>query len=96
MPDRRKEPRTIPRPFALHWGGGQIVEEALAASPYHQAAIQLLRFDDGSQSLRFCYYDRKGRFQRSPLIVSEDLIPALRASLRASPRLSRLLKRLVG
>jgi len=46
--------------------------------------------------LRFCYYDRKGRFQRSPLIVSEDLIPALRASLRASPRLSRLLKRLVG
>ena len=96
MPDRRKEPRTIPRPFSLHWGGGQIVEEAQAASPYHQAAIQLLRFDDGSQSLRFCYYDRKGRFQRSPLIVSEDLIPALRASLRASPRLSRLLKRVVG
>ncbi len=54
------------------------------------------RFGDGSQSLRFCYYDRKGRFQRSPLIVSEDLIPALRASLRASPRLSRLLKRVVG
>ena len=96
MPHRRKEPRTVPRPFALHWGGGQIVEEVVATSRYHQAAIQLLRFDDGSQSLRFCYYDLQGRFQRSPLIVSEDLIPALRASLRASPRLSRLLKRLVG
>ena len=88
MPDRRKEPRTIPRPFSLHWGGGQIVEEAQAASPYHQAAIQLLRFDDGSQSLRFCYYDRKGRFQRSPLIVSEDLIPALRVTARQSPPLA--------
>jgi len=32
--------------------------------------------------LRFCYYDRKGRFQRNPLIVSEDLIPALRVTAR--------------
>ena len=86
--------RQVPRPFTLHWGKGQIVEEATATTPYHEPAIQLLEFEDGSQSIRFCYYDLRGRFQRSPLMVGAKAIRSLRASLRRHPRLRRLLKRL--
>ncbi len=88
--------RTVPRPFELHWGRGQIVEEATTATPYHEPALQLLEFDDRSVSIRFCYYDRRGRFQRSPLMVSEEVIPTLRKALRTCPRLRKLLKKLAG
>lgn len=86
--------RQVPRPFTLHWGKGQIVEEATAVTPYHEPAIQLLEFEDGSLSVRFCYYDLRGRFQRSPLMVGKTAIRSLRGSLRRLPRLRRLLKRL--
>ncbi len=94
MPRGKTSSRAIPRSFELHWGKGQIVEEAVTKTRYHEPAIQLLEFDDGSQSVRFCYYDLRGRFQRSPLMVSEELLPSLRKSLRACPRLHRLLKKL--
>lgn len=96
MPKPGIRSRQVPRPFALHWGKGQIIEEATTATPYHEPAIQLLEFEDGSQSIRFCYYDLRGRFQRSPLMVGEKAIRSLRASLRRHPRLRRLLKRLAG
>ena len=88
--------RKIPRPFTLHWGKGQIVEEATCVSQYHQPSVQLLEYEDGSLGVRFCYYDRHGRFQRSPLIVGDDTVDGLRESLADTPRLRALLQRLVG
>lgn len=67
-------PRKLPRPFELHWGRGQIVEEASYEGEYHVPAIQLLQYTEGeaagSLSVRFCTYNHRGAFQRSPLIVS--------------------------
>ena len=88
--------RPVPRPFALHWGKGSIVEEAWYESEYHEPCIQLLEFEDGSLSVRFCYYSHSGRFQRSPLMVGQDTIAGLRAALRKTPRLRSLLKDLVA
>src|SRR5439155_1627025 len=55
--------RKVPRPFDLHWGKGVIAEEASVVTPFHEPAIQLLAFEDGSRSLRFCAY-HKGSFAR--------------------------------
>lgn len=90
------KPRTIPRPFDLHWGKGQIVEEATFAGEHHEPSIQLLEFEDESQSVRFCWYDHRGRFQRSPLIVGRAEVQGLRRSLAENPRLRKLLTELVN
>lgn len=86
--------RKVPRPFELHWGKGRIVEEASTITPFHEPTIQLLRFEDGSQSLRFCVY-HKSSFGRMPLIVSEEHIDALAKEVHRNPRLLRLLRKLV-
>jgi hypothetical protein len=52
----------VPRPFDLHWGAGQITEEATCIGEHHEPAVQLLEFEDGSLSIRFRYYDHEGRF----------------------------------
>ena len=88
--------RNVPRGFNLHWGGGAIVEEASAQTQHHEPCIQLLEFEDGSRSLRFCYYNHDGRFQRSPLIVSEDAIEALREAVKANPSIRDLIQRLAN
>ena len=88
--------RTTPRPFELHWGKGRIVEEATYAGQHHEPSLQLLEFDDGSLEVRFCYYDHAGRFQRSPLIVSDDEIAGLSKAVANTPRLQSLLRRLLG
>jgi hypothetical protein len=91
-----KEPKT----FTLHWGTGIVEEEVQIAAEYHCPTIQLLTFTDGSakgtHEIRFCHYDHHGRFQRSPLIVDEADIPALRKALDGAPKLKKLLKKLVG
>jgi hypothetical protein len=80
----------------LHWGSGNIVEEAAYAGEHHEPTIQLLEYEDGSVSIRFCYYDHAGRFQSSPLMVSGDEIAGLREALRNTPRLSALLREMVN
>lgn len=92
MPARQPK---VPRPFSLHWGSGEIVEEAVAEGPYHNPSIQLLQFEDSSTALRFCYYSHDGRFQRSPLILGDDTIEGLRQAIAANPRLRALLRHLV-
>ena len=87
--------RSLPRPFALHWGSGHIVEEATYGGQHHEPSLQLLEFEDGSLSLRFCYYDHAGRFQRSPLIVSSDEVAGLKRALAGAPRLRSLLREMV-
>ena len=88
-------PRKIPRPFELHWGKGNIVEEATFEGQYHQPSIQLLEFEDGSLSVRFCYYNREGRFQRSPLMIDADDMAAFSEALSENVRLRSLLQELV-
>lgn len=86
--------RKVPRPFSLHWGKGVIAEEASVITPFHEPTIQLLAFDDGTKSLRFCVYHRSS-FGRMPLIVSEEHLEALGKEVRRNPRLRKLLKKLV-
>jgi hypothetical protein len=95
MPSKRK----APRPFELHFGKGVIAEEATFSGEYHEPSIQLLEFTEGptagSSSVRFCYYSHAGRFQRSPLLLQDDQVEAMREALAATPKLRALLRRLV-
>jgi len=91
--------RKLPRPFEMHWGSGAIVEEATFEGEYHAPTIQLMEYTDGeaagSFSIRFCTYNHRGMFQRSPLMVSEEDLDGLRKALRETPRLRAVLKQLV-
>ncbi len=91
-----KPVRPLPRPFEMPWGKGNIVEEAVYNSEWHQPCIQLLEHDDGATSVRFCSYNRSGRFQRSPLMVGKGDIAGLRDALDRTPRLRSMLQELVG
>jgi len=86
--------RKVPRPFKLHWGGGVISEEASTETPFHEPTIQLLKFDDGSYSIRFCSYHGSS-FARMPLIVSEEHLKGLAKAVRKNPELRGLLRKLV-
>lgn len=94
-----KRERKLPRPFEMPWGSGEIVEEASAECEHHEPTIQLLEYGDaehaGALTIRFCSYSLDGRFQRSPLMVGEGDIDALRAALARTPRLRALLRKLV-
>ena len=87
--------RKLPRPFSLHWGNGEIVEEASYVGEHHQPALQLLEYEDGAHSVRFCYYSHAGRFQRGPLILGPDDVVGLRESLEDAPRLRSFLVELL-
>jgi hypothetical protein len=86
--------------FSLHWGSGVIEEEVQIVTPYHVPTIQLLKFTKGEASgtyeIRFCHYDDRGRFQRSPLIIDANDIPRFRKALQAVPKLRRLLRKLAS
>jgi hypothetical protein len=83
-------PRKLPRPFSFPWGGGQIVEEVYVESEHHVPTIQLLEYEDGSLSVRFCSYTHSGRFQRNPLMMSADDMKALARAMQHAPRLRKL------
>lgn len=95
---RPKRSRAVPRPFAFHWGGGNIVEEATFTGEYTEPAIQLLEYEDGGgYGIRFCYYNHDGRFQRSPMMIDgPETLDGLRDALKKTPQLRALLKRLLG
>jgi len=88
--------RELPRPFAMPWGTGEIVEEATAVGEWSEPSIQLLRYDDGTESIRFCQYDHRGRFRRSPMIVDGKLLRALGRSLAQTKRLKALVTQLAA
>jgi hypothetical protein len=87
----------LAKTFDLHWGRGFVEEEAQFATKYHRPTVQLLNFTDGlakgTYEIRFCHYDQKGRFQRSPLIVDAVDLPKLAAALRKTPKLRKMLAR---
>ncbi len=93
-------PRKLPRPFEMHWGRGEIVEEATFSGEYHEPTIQLMEYTEGeaagSYSIRFCSYNHRGQFQRSPLMVGGDEIAGLRQALQSTPRLREILREIVA
>ena len=68
-----RKDRPVPRPFAFHWGGGNIIEEASFRGEHTEPAVQLLAYEGhpGSYVVRFCYYSLDGRFQRSPMMIGQ-------------------------
>ena len=86
--------------FNYHWGSGHVEEEARIETPHHVPTIQLLRFTEGRQagktSIRFCQYNLRGGFMRSPMIIDTEDIDEMRAALDESPQLKSLLRRLVS
>jgi hypothetical protein len=97
---RGTKTRRAEKTFSLHWGSGIIEEEVQIATPYHLPTMQLLRFTAGpaagSRAIRFCHYDTRGRFQRSPLIVDERDIGTLAKALAKSSQLRAMLKALAS
>ena len=91
--------RKLPRPFEMHWGSGEIVEEATYEGEWHEPTIQLMQYLEGEAAggftIRFCSYNHRGMFQRSPLMLSDADFEGIRQALRGTPRLRDLLKRLV-
>ena len=87
--------RPLPRTFCFHWGGGQIVEEATFVGQHHEPTLQLLEYEDGSLSIRFCSYNHRGQFQRTPLMVNEEDLRALKEDLQQCPRLRALLEKVL-
>lgn len=89
------KPKRAPKEFSLPWGKGIIEEEVQIETPYHRPTIQLLKFLEGEAAgtyeVRFCHYDRRGRFQRSPLIVDAKEFRRLQAALRKTPKLRKLI-----
>ena len=88
-------PRDLPRPVTMPWGKGRVVDEVSITTEYHEPTIQLIEWDDGGTSIRFCQYWLDGRFQRQPMMIGTDNITAMRAAIKKSPKLASLLKKLV-
>src|SRR5919198_641116 len=88
--------RQVPRPFAMPWGKGEIVEEVTAVGEWSEPTIQLLRYENGSESIRFCHYDHRGRFQRSPMMADAKLLRDLGRSLAKTRRLKTLIDELAA
>ena len=85
--------------FSYHWGSGYVAEEAQIQGPHHRPTFQLLRYTEGEAagrvSIRFCHYSPSGRFQRSPLMMSEEDIDMMREALNETHELRDLLVRLL-
>ena len=85
--------------FSYHWGSGEVAEEAQVEGRYHMPTIQLLKYHEGDAAggvtVRFAHYSLRGRFGRSPLMMSYEEIEDMRDALRETPELRALLKRLV-
>ena len=85
--------------FSFHWGSGHIAEEAQVEGEHHVPTLQLMRYTDGPAaggvSVRFCQYNHRGGFSRSPLMMGPEEVELMREALKATPELRALLRRLV-
>jgi hypothetical protein len=88
--------RKVPRKFSMPWGNGQVVEEVGVDTEHNELVIQLLRYDEiEGDTIRFCQYWLDGRFQRQPMMISADSIPAMREALKSAPAIRDLLRALI-
>ncbi|HYD48622.1 MAG TPA: hypothetical protein VEB21_09750 [Terriglobales bacterium] len=89
---------TKAKSFALRAGRGVIEEEAQFLTTHHRPTVQLLKFTEGKATgryaIRFCHYDGKGKFQRSPLVIDAAEMRHLKKALASTPRLRKLLAQL--
>ena len=53
----------------MPWGQGEIIEEASFVGKWHEPALQLMKFEDGTEVVRFAHYSH-GAFSRSPLMIN--------------------------
>ena len=93
-----KRNTVIPRPFEFEGiGEGEIIEEA-AVDDYDDwaPAIQLLRFTNGEEVLRFCYYVKSGQIARRGLWINDENTNDLREKIKSSPRVKEFLQRLLS
>ena len=79
----------------MPWGKGSVVDEVSAEDQYKEAVIQLIEWEGGGQTLRFCQYWLDGRFQRQPMMINVDDVPALRTALKRNQRMWALVRQLV-
>jgi hypothetical protein len=88
--------RTLPRPFTFEWGKGRVIEEASVKVQLNghgwEPTVQLLRYEDGSETLRFCVFHGK-QFSRMPLLISPDELTVLLAEAAKHPGMRAHLKR---
>ncbi|HZY47321.1 MAG TPA: hypothetical protein VFE96_05935 [Candidatus Bathyarchaeia archaeon] len=91
--------RTVPRPFTFEWGRGQVVGEAsIKVQMEHHSwkpTIQLLRFEDGSETFRFCVFHGK-QFSRMRLLISPDELGALFEETSKHPEIGTRLQNSVS
>ncbi len=85
--------RKVPRPFKMPFGSGMVVEEVSITSKYHEPTIQLLKFENGDKTIRFCSYN-KGRFSRSPLMIDEKDLRRLRSEIVKGKEIRKLISQL--
>jgi hypothetical protein len=91
--------RELPRRFKLHWGEGLVTEEAsirceLPDEDSWEPTIQILKFENGEEELRFCVYDGKRLTRWWPLLYREALV-ALGKQVKKNPGIERMLSYLV-
>jgi hypothetical protein len=86
--------------FSFHWGSGYIAEEAQVQGEHNVPTFQLMKYTDGPAvgvvTLRFCQYNHRGMFSRSPLIMGVEEIGMMREALKETPELLALMKQLVA
>lgn len=94
MTDRKTE---IPRPFTFKGiGKGDIIEEAAVEYENWAPVIQVLRFTDGREVLRFCYYVSSGQIAPRALWINDEDIDNLREEIKKQPQVRKFLQRLLN
>ncbi len=79
----------------MPWGSGQVVEEISIQCPHWEPTIQLMEYEDGSRSLRFCYYS-EGRFGRGAMMLEEEDLERMAEALGRTEVIKGLLRRMAG
>lgn len=87
--------RKVPRPFHMPWGSGQIIEEVSVQAPHWEPTIQLMEYEDGHRSLRFCYY-AEGRFGRGAMMLGEEELEQFAHALTRTRWIGHMLRKMAG
>jgi hypothetical protein len=92
-----KRKTEIPRPFMFKkLGEGNIIEEAVVEYKTWAPAFQLLKFTDGSEMLRFCYYAKSGQIAPRALSLNDEDVDNLREEIKKKPKVRKFLQRLLS
>lgn len=92
-----KRNSAVPRPFNFKGiGKGDIIEEAAVDYENWTPAIQVLKFENGDEVLRFCYYAKAGKLAPRALWINDENIENLRRDIKRKPQVKRFLQRLLG